>query len=232
LIIDVGVRRPNQAWKWPWWLLLSQPDLDELTSILRHNEQPVWRATPEVRRCFRAISQAVETDRGGSSVSRLTLRVNDLFLLLLEMFRVKKVRLDHSLSTSRRTVQLFLEDLRAHPENLALRWTLQEMADSCGLGVTQFVHHVRSLTNVSPMHYLTHCRLDLAAQVLRERSEATITDVALECGFSSSQYFATVFARRFRCPPREFQTGMSAPVRKSPNRRFKIPVGRQNFTSE
>ena len=32
LIIDVGVRRPNQPWRWPGWLLLSRPDLDELAS--------------------------------------------------------------------------------------------------------------------------------------------------------------------------------------------------------
>ncbi|MEK7995240.1 MAG: AraC family transcriptional regulator [Planctomycetota bacterium] len=211
LIIDVGVRRPNQAWKWPPWLLLTQPDLKELTNILRHNEHPVWKATREIRDCHRAISRAVKSDRDGSTVSRLTLRINDLFLLLLEMFRANEIRLDQSLSSSRRTVQLFLADLQAQPEHLALKWTLKGMADSCGLGATQFVHHVRALTNMSPAHFLCHSRLDLASRLLRERREATILDVALECGFSSSQYFATVFARRFGCAPREFERRRPSP---------------------
>ena len=82
LIIDVSVRRPNQPWKWPPWLLLSLQDSDDLTNILRHNEQPVWRASAELRRCFQAITQAVETDHRGENVSRLVIRINDLFLLL------------------------------------------------------------------------------------------------------------------------------------------------------
>jgi AraC family L-rhamnose operon regulatory protein RhaS len=55
------------------------------------------------------------------------------------------------------------------------------------------------------MHYLTHCRLEFGAQMLREQPAAAVTDVALTCGFSSSQYFATVFSRRFGCSPREFR---------------------------
>lgn len=208
LILDVGVRRPNQGWKWPSWLLLSPPDRAELTNILRHNEQPVWRATPEMRRCVQFVAHAVETDRQGSSLSRIAVHINELLMLLLEMFRRKRkeVRLDSSLSSSRRTVQLFLADLRSHPEHLELEWSVQSMARSCGLGVTRFVHHVRALTNMSPAHFLKHCRLDLAAKALRESRGATITDIALACGFASSQYFATVFAQRFSCSPREFRT--------------------------
>ena len=45
LIIDVGVRHPNQEWKWPCWVMLTKAELKQLTDILRHNEQPVWRAS-------------------------------------------------------------------------------------------------------------------------------------------------------------------------------------------
>jgi len=205
LIIDVRVRRPNQPWRWPSWLMLRPAELEELTNILRHNEQPVWRGSTEVRRCFQSIAQAVETDRDGSSTSRLTVRINDLFLLLLDLLRSQKIRLDGSLSGSRRTVQLFLADFTTQPEHLALKWTVGKMAGSCGLGVTQFVHHVRQLTNVAPMHFLNQCRLDFAAKLLRESPEKSVTDVAFTCGFSSSQYFATLFSRRFGVSPREFR---------------------------
>ena len=205
LIIDVGVRRPNQPWKWPPWLMLSPQESDELTNILRHNEQPVWRASTELRRCFQAIAQAVETDHGGDNASRLVIRINDLFLLLLDLFRSQKIRLDQSLSGSRRTVDLFLADLRTHPEHQALHWTVEEMARTCGLGLTQFVHHVRQLTNLPPMHYLNQCRLEQAATLLKQDCRQHVTDIAFACGFSSSQYFATLFSRRFGVSPREFR---------------------------
>jgi len=214
LIIDIGVRRPHQPWKWPPWLLLARPDLDELTKTLRHNEQPVWRANPDLRRSFREIARTIEAKSDEHAISRLTLRVNDLFLSLLEMFRIKRVRLDTSLTTSRRTVQLFLADLRANPEHLSERWTLAGMADSCGLGRTQFVHHVRSLTNMSPLQFLTHCRLEASVEALCDRPRRPITEIALACGFSSSQYFATVFAAHFGCGPREFRYGQAVNPRR------------------
>jgi AraC family L-rhamnose operon regulatory protein RhaS len=110
------------------------------------------------------------------------------------------------LTTTRRTVQLFLEDLRAQPQNLALKWTVEEMARSCGLGISQFTQHVRSLVNMTPMHYLTDCRTDRAATILKEMPRASITDIALDCGFSTGQYFATRFKRRFGATPREFRS--------------------------
>jgi AraC-like DNA-binding protein len=205
LILDVEVRRPNQSWKWPNWLLLSNGDLDELTNVLRHNERAVWKASGDIRHCFQAIAQAVHTDRNGSSTSRLAVRVNDLFILLLDLFRGQKVRLNESLSSSRRTVELFLADVRTHPEHLASNWTLREMANSCGLGITQFVHHVKLLTNMTPIQYCNQCRLELAARLLRENIGTSVTEIALACGFSSSQYFATAFNDRFGQSPRQFR---------------------------
>lgn len=205
IIVDVGVRRPNEPWTWPPWVMLSRPDREELTAFLRNNEQPVWKATPEVRRCFQAIGQAVLADHGGSSVSRLTVRINDLLICLLDMLRNKDVRFDGSLSSTRRTVQLYLKDLRTHPEHLAIDWSVEDMAKACGLGVTQFMSHVKTLTNMSPGHFLNHCRLELGAGLLREHTDIPITEVALKCGFASSQYFATKFAQKFGVSPRTYR---------------------------
>ena len=104
LIIDVGVRRPHQAWKWPPWIMLGASDLKELTDILRQNEQPVWRVPANMIRCFQEVAHALNANQDGSSVSRLTIKINELFLLLLELFRCREISLDESLSSSRRTV--------------------------------------------------------------------------------------------------------------------------------
>jgi AraC-like DNA-binding protein len=205
LMIDVGVRRPNQSWKWPSWLMLSATEVRELTYVLRHAALPVWQASVDVRRCFQSIAQAVETDRSGSNTTRLALRINDLLVVLLDHFRSQKPSLDRTLSSSRRTVQLFLEELASRPEQLVQRWTVGKMAKTCGLGVSQFVHHVRQLTNLPPMHYLNDCRLKLSAMLLHENPSETVLDIALTCGFSSSPYFATLFGKRFGLSPREFR---------------------------
>ena len=205
LILDLGVRRPHQPWRWPSWIVLADDDLRQLTDFLRHNEQPVWRASPEVARCFIRIGAAVEADRDGSGISRLAVHVNQLFLSVLEMFRRRDVRLDQSLSSARRTVELFWNDLCGDLEHLALEWTVRGMARRCGMGATGFIHYSKQLNNATPMRHLNQCRLEAAARLLIEQPDRSITDIALSCGFASSQYFATLFRDRFGVAPRSFR---------------------------
>jgi AraC family L-rhamnose operon regulatory protein RhaS len=205
IIVDVGVRRPNQEWRWPSWVLLSPPDLTELTNYLRHNQNSVWKATGGIRTCFEQTAAALEHDRNGSGASRLAVRINDLLLALLDLYRENKVRPEPEISPSERTVELFLADLRNNVEHLALTWTLGGMASSCGLGVTQFVRLVRALTNRPPWQYLLHLRLDAAAEMLRREPELSVTNIALRCGFSSSQYFAAAFQRRYSRSPTQWR---------------------------
>ena len=205
LILDLGVRRPHQPWRWPAWLVLTKTDREELTDYLRHNERPVWAATPEIRHCFQRIGGAVEKDRAGEQASRLAALINELFVLALEMFRRRRVTLDTSLASTERTVELFWADLQRSTAHLAAPWTVETMARQCGLGVTRFIHHSKQLTNATPITHLTQCRLDAAARLLRDEPDRSILDVALACGFSSSQYFATLFRQQFRCAPREYR---------------------------
>jgi AraC family L-rhamnose operon regulatory protein RhaS len=205
LILDVGVRRPHQTWRWPAWVVLTPGDLRELTNLLRHNEQPVWHATAEVAHCFSRIGAAVEADRDGDHISSLAVHLNQLFLSVLEMFRRQEVPLDESLSSTRRTVSLFWADLSQNLDHLALEWTVRGMARRCGMGVTNFIHHSKQLVNMTPIQYLNHCRLTAAARLLRETPDRSITQVALHCGFASSQYFATLFRRHFGVTPRAFR---------------------------
>jgi AraC family L-rhamnose operon regulatory protein RhaS len=209
LILDVEVRRPHQSWKWPSWLVLSETDLKELTDMLRHNEQTVWRASDELRHTFQRIARAVETKSQGRNISRLTLHLNELFLRVLDMCRHSGARLDTSLSSSYRSVELFLAELASKLSYLAQEWTVPRMAEECGLGVTQFVRHCKQFTNVTPLQYLNNCRLDAARRILLEQSGRSVTQVALDCGFSTPQYFATVFGHRFGCTPRESRENRS-----------------------
>jgi AraC family L-rhamnose operon regulatory protein RhaS len=201
IILDVGVRRPHQSWKWPPWLVLTPADLRQLTTFLRQNEQPVWRAEAEIRRCCQKIAQAVV----GEHLSRLAVCLNEIFVLVLEMFCREKAPLDESLSSARRTVELFWNDLRQNEEHLELQWTVAAMARRCGMGVTHFIHQTKQLVNMTPGHYLTRCRLEAAAKMLLCAPEANITDIALRSGFSSSQYFATQFRRQFDCTPSDYR---------------------------
>jgi AraC family L-rhamnose operon regulatory protein RhaS len=167
----------------------------------------VWHATAEVAHSFGRIAAAVEADRDGDRISSLAVHLNQLLLSVLEMFRRQGVRLDESLSSTRRTVALVWTDVAQNLEHLALEWTVRGMARRCGMGVTNFIHHSKQLVNMTPIQYLNHCRLTAAAKLLQEAPQRSITDVALSCGFASSQYFATLFRRHYGATPRAFRNG-------------------------
>ncbi len=205
VILDVGIRHPHQSWRWPNWLVLTKSDIQELTGFLSQNEQPVWQANEAIRRCFQQIARVVESDAEDGSVSWLAVHLNELLLNLLCLFREQRAPLDDSLISTRRTVELFWQELRGNPRTLGMEWTVPRMADTCGLGVTQFLHYSKQLNNMTPAHYLNYCRIESAARMLLENPSASVTQIAMSCGFSSSQYFASVFRRYFDCTPNDYR---------------------------
>ncbi len=213
LILDVGVRQPHQSWKWPPWLVLAPADIRELTALLRENEQPVWPGTPEIARCFTDLGQLTMTSRCGSlPVSRLTLLVNEVFVCLLELLRAQMLPRKSSLTLGERSVAMFLKRMN---DELHQPWTLDLMARKSGLARTRFAHHCRKLTNLPPMEYLQRQRVEKARVMLADRRQS-ITEIALNCGFTTGAYFSSVFRRHFHCSPREYRDAL--PARHTPAR--------------
>lgn len=202
IILDVTVRQPHQAWHWPDWIILSQQDREELTTMLRQNEQPVWPTHREIGHYFQAIGKAVEEDKAGSSESRLAILINELLLALLHLLKQGNIALDETLTKSMRSAELFLAELPLH---LDKDWTLQNMAAYCGLGTTRFVHYCKKITNRTPMQHLNHLRLQAAAEMLTQYPDMNIHHIAYDCGFTSSQYFATAFKKQYGSSPKSFK---------------------------
>ncbi|MCB4798580.1 AraC family transcriptional regulator [Neotamlana laminarinivorans] len=202
VIIDLGVRRPHQEWVWPDWITLTSSDLARLTTILRKNKKSILKTNSSIRDCFLRIQKTVNSDVNGSSASRLRLLINHLLILLLDVMNAEKIELDESLTDSSRSVKFFLKEL---DKNLSENWTIEDMAQSAGVGVTRFTFHCKQLTNLTPMRYLTMKRLGLSKQLLIENAELSIAEVSYMSGFATSQYFATVFKKYEKCSPNEYR---------------------------
>ncbi len=202
IILDVGVRRPNQPWVWPEWLVLAPADLTRLTTLLSHNERCVWTASADIATCFERLGELASSPSPAAVQSRLKLHINGLFIALLELLQRKKMPLDPRLVSARRTVELFLSDL---VHRLGHPWTLSERAEGCGLARTRFADYCRQIVNMAPMDYLAHCRVRAAQEALMNDPNQSVTEIALQCGFQSSQYFATAFRQRTGVSPSEFR---------------------------
>jgi AraC family L-rhamnose operon regulatory protein RhaS len=201
-IFDVGVRRPNQAWSWPAWVVLSDVEREHLEGLLAQNEQPVWDARGDLARAFEALPPILQERTPADGETRLKVALNALFIAVLERLSADAPKLDPRLATSQHTVAIFLRRL---PLALSEPWTLDSMAEECGLSRTRFADYCRLLTNMTPMQHLQHLRLERAATLLSAPERESITEIAYRCGFNSSQYFSNAYRRRFGHPPRELR---------------------------
>lgn len=209
LIIDFGVRRPNQDWEWPSWISLGRADRFEFSRRMQNMKASIFKSNPEMRGVFARIGKILDLGSPESRVSELTVLFNRLLLELLNAFRGEQAEYSQS-APNESVVRCFLEQLEAH---CAAPWTLEDMAEDCGLKPTRFTYYCRVLANATPMELLNAARLERARKILDEgggRENLSMTELALSCGFSSSQYFSTKFRQKFGVSPRDYRA-RSAP---------------------
>ena len=213
VIFDVGVRRPDQTWNWPSWVILAPKDQLELTDILRHAGVPVFSCDKRIRQCFQEIGRLIEQYKHGNHFSHLAIQLNFLLVLLLEVLREHRIPLDRTLSGRRHTVELFLQDLKRNPDSLREPWRVETMARRCGVSPSTFQSYCKEITNVPPMVFLNRSRAEYAARLLRSNPELSVTDIAFAAGFNTSQYFAMIFRKFLRCSPRYYRVAEGEPAK-------------------
>jgi len=83
------------------------------------------------------------------------------------------------------------------------------LAAQAGLSVPRFKVRFRTETGIPPGEFMLRRKIE-AAQARLARPGVSVTEVAHGLGFSSSQYFATVFKRHTLRTPSEFMAGTSS----------------------
>jgi len=83
--------------------------------------------------------------------------------------------------------------------------TLDALAAMTGLSRRSFCRAFRRAMGTSPMDYLVRQRITRAAELLI-RTDATITEIALACGFSDSNYFSRQFRQILGMSARAYRT--------------------------
>jgi len=79
-------------------------------------------------------------------------------------------------------------------ENLELKWTLTKMTANANIGITALTQRVKENTGYTPANYLIFLRIEKAKAMLQQTT-VYLTDIALECGFYSSQHFSSTFSK-------------------------------------
>jgi AraC-like DNA-binding protein len=91
--------------------------------------------------------------------------------------------------------------LHKNPEE---QWTISKLVRRLGMSRSRLAERFRHFLGISPMAYLTHWRLKLAAELL-ETTQRSVIEIAAEVGYGSEAAFNRAFKREFGDPPALFR---------------------------
>ena len=192
-----------------YWLLIRVPKRHEPFLLLAPCEQarlfhelfhlPSRRFNSQGR-LRPHLLRIMETAQDDSDPLRIINLKNWMLRFLLDFIEVGNQWHAPVVTTPIRRVQDYVAD------HLKQTMPVAELAQVAGLSVSRFNIRFRQETGMSPTDYLMREKIAVAQWQLAETARS-ITDIGLDLGFSSSQYFATVFAKYVGTSPRLFRTG-------------------------
>jgi AraC-like DNA-binding protein len=153
-----------------------------------------------------ALEEARSPRPGGAGVLAKLAEVLFIEVLRLYMAEQPEGQTGWLAGVRDRVVGAALNLLHSRP---AHAWTLDELARASGASRSVLAERFQRLMGVSPMQYLTHWRMLLAAGQLRH-SNLPLTGIALDVGYQTDTAFIRAFRREFGVPPatwRRRQTG-------------------------
>ena len=93
--------------------------------------------------------------------------------------------------------------IRYMNENYASRLGLEDIAAASNLSKSEFCRCFKRITRQTAFEYLMDLRIRKSLQLL-EGEGLSVTETALNSGFSSSSYYTEIFRRYMGCTPREY----------------------------
>ncbi len=191
---------PRKGFRFSEMLGFTDSEMKLLSSTFCSSEKHAFRATPAMRWLMPALINELQSTHELRKLHSFSL----LRAVLVELKRTvsgEAVDTDTH-SWSEKKVQSLLTKLSS---NCDQQWTLKQMADRCGIQRTRLNAVFQKLTGGTPMEYLSRLRMQRAKTLLRE-TDIKVIDIAFECGFSSSQYFANTFKHATGMTPSGYRT--------------------------
>ncbi len=182
------------------WSGISEIEQRLIGKLFGLNKKPLLQNFKALGEIFQKIENELFANELGYKT-----RINHLLDELLISTARQLSKQDNQRRDFPQTFQKLDQILR---ENLAHPWTVEEMAVIMGLGTTAFNEKVKAYSGFSPLNYLINLRISEAIRLLKS-TKISLTDIALDTGFYSSQHFSTTFKKLTGYTPGHF--------RKTPN---------------
>ncbi len=128
-------------------------------------------------------------------------KLGQLWLMLLDETQDLRTRFGHTKMLDHVRVKEMIGFVEEH---YGEKITLQEIAQSAGLGERECGRCFSRSIGMPPIEYLNRYRIRQAARLIVQTSDP-IGQIAEQCGFSSDSYFGKMFREQMGCSPREYR---------------------------
>ena len=98
-------------------------------------------------------------------------------------------------------VQNMLTFIHAHYSE---KLTLNDIAAAASVSTRECIRCFRNTIRQTPLEYVMEYRLNMAKRLLDD-TEMSITDLSLQCGFSSNAYFGKIFREKYGITPLQYR---------------------------
>ena len=88
--------------------------------------------------------------------------------------------------------------------NIERNLSMTDIAEKLGLSTTGFIKRFKHETGLTPADFYQRIKIEEAIRRLTGAT-ASITEIAFNLGFTTSQYFASVFRKYTGTTPREYR---------------------------
>ncbi len=178
------------------WSSLSENERFTIGKILLVNNRALHLRLKEAGSILENIKAELQRQEIGFH-TRVNQLIDELLILIAR-------QLTQQNDSRRDFPKTFLQLEQTLRQRLYYQWTVDEMAALVGLGTTAFNEKVKNFTGFSPLNYLINIRISEAIKLLK-RQDVSVTDIALDTGFYSSQHFSTTFKKLTGFTPSEFR---------------------------
>lgn len=204
-ILELGslfcIRLKLQEWKdgrlvLDKWSSLSHTECAAMGKLFHLPHTPILSRLQEAGRILCSIFHEIHHLELGY-VTRVNQLIDELLITIAR-------QLTRQSNPTRDFSKLFMKLEEALRNDLSHQWTVEEMAAIAGMGTTLFTEKVKGFSGFTPINYLINIRISEAIKLLK-RKDCSITDIALDIGFYSSQHFSTTFKKLTGYTPGEFR---------------------------
>ena len=120
--------------------------------------------------------------------------------VIIFLARIYSSDTDHGAAACHRRLGETIAYIETHYRE---KHTLTMLARRAGMSKPHFIRMFKKITGLPPVDYVNKTRIDQACKLL-SKNQSGITQAALACGFSDSNYFSRTFKRYLGMSPRQY----------------------------